>query len=125
MKAQPASPASSSGKSSGKKGKGLTRVITKDKAKPKVKSRATKKEIVYVQQPMMQPMPQPQPQPQTLPLATGSGKHRRQKVVSRLKPIQEDEEETRTVIKPARNHLPYLDMMNDVFLVNKLHGKTT
>ena len=47
-KRQPASPASSSGK----KGKGLTRVITKDKAKPKAKSRATKKKIVYLQQPV-------------------------------------------------------------------------
>ena len=105
-KRQPASPASSSGK----KGKGLTRVITKDKAKPKAKSRATKKYIVYVQQPMMQPMPQPQsqPQPQTQPqpVATGSGKHRRQKAVSRLKPIQEEEVDIRTIIKPARNHLP-------------------
>ena len=55
----------------------------------------------------------------------GRGKHRRQKAVSRLKPIQEEEEELRTVIKPARNHLPYLDMMNDVFVVNKIHGKRT
>ena len=117
MKAQPASPASSSGK----KGKGLTRIITKAKAKPKAKSRAANKEIVYVQQPMTQsmpqyrqqpvyapvpqPQPQPQPQQQTQPVATGSGKHRRQKAVSRLKPIQEEDEEIRTVIKPAKQHL--------------------
>ena len=34
---------------------------------------------------------------------------------------EEDEEEIRTVIKPARTTLPYLDLMNDVYLVNKLH----
>ena len=60
--------------------------------------------------------------------ASGAGRFKlkpRAKAKARLKPIMEDEEEIRTVIKPARNHLPYLDMMNDVFLVNKLHGKTT
>ena len=118
-------------------GAGRFKLKARAKAKPKAKSRATEKDIVYVQQPMTQPMPQyrqqpvyapvpqpqtqPPPQPQPQPVATGSGKHRRQKAVSRLKPIQEEEEEIRTVIKPARNHLPHLDMMNDVFLVNKLH----
>ena len=63
-KRQTASPASSSGK----KCKGLTRVITKDKAKPKAKSRATKKEIVNVQQPMMQPMPPYKQQPAYAPV---------------------------------------------------------
>ena len=140
MKAQPGTPPRTP-----KKGKGFTRPKAKGKAqaKPEVKSRATKKEIVYVPQLMIQPMtqyrpqptyapvpqPQPQPQPQPLPqpqpqpVATGSGKHRRQKAASRLKPIKEEEEEVLTVIKPARNHLPHLGIMNDLFLVNKVRGK--
>jgi hypothetical protein len=72
------------------------------KAKAKTTSRATKKYIVYDKQPMIQPQP----------VATGSGKHRRQKVVSRLKPIKEDEEVVE-LIKPAKTHLSYLDFNND------------
>ena len=61
--------------------------------------------------------------------STGAGKYKirgrpRAKTASRLKPIKEDEEVVE-LIKPAKNHLSYLDLNNDVFLVNKLHGKTT
>ena len=109
------------------------------KLKAKAKSRATKKDIVYIPQPMPQPIPQyrlqpqsqplpqphPNPQPQPQPVATGSGKHREPKAASRLKPIQEDEEEIRTIIKPARKHLPYLHLNNDVYLINKVRGTRT
>ena len=105
---------SRSSSSGAKKGSGLTRTITHVKAKPKTTSRATKTEIVYDQQPMMQPQP----------VATGSGKHRRQKAASRLKPIKEDEEAVE-LIKPDKTHISYLDLNKDVLLVNKLHGKTT
>ena len=61
--------------------------------------------------------------------SSGAGKYKirgrpRAKPASRLKPIKEDEEVVE-LIKPAKNHLSYLDLNNDVFLVNKLHGKTT
>ena len=42
------------------------------------------------------------------------------KAKSRLKPIQEDEEE-RIIIKPAKQHLTYIDAFNNPYLVNKLH----
>ena len=74
---------------------------------------------------MPQPQPQPQPQSQPQPVATGSGKYRKPKAASRLKSIQGDTEEIRTVIKPARNHLPYLDLNNDVYLINKVRGTRT
>ena len=91
---------------------GMGIIRRKSRANGKAKSRATRKDIVYITQ------PQPQPQPQ--PVATGSGRYRKPKAASRLKPIQEDEEEIRTIIKPARNHLPYLDLNNDVYLINKI-----
>ena len=43
---------------------------------------------------------------------------------ARLKTIKEDEEVVELII-PTGNHLPYLDMNNDVFVVNKIHGKRT
>ena len=46
----------------------------------------------------------------------------RPKGKARLKPIKEDEEVVE-LIQPARNHLPCLDMNNDVFVVNKINGK--
>ena len=50
----------------------------------------------------------------------------RAKAKPKLKTIkEEDEEEIRTVIKPAKNHLSYIDLNNDVFLINRLRGKTT
>ena len=55
--------------------------------------------------------------------ASGAGRFKlktRAKAKARLKPIMEDEEEIRTVIKPARNHLPYLDLNNDPYLINKI-----
>ena len=48
----------------------------------------------------------------------------RPKGKARLKTIKEDEEVVE-LIKPARNHLPYLDMNNDPYLINKLQGKRT
>jgi hypothetical protein len=60
---------------------------------------------------------------------SGSGRYKgrgkakaKAKGKARLKSIREEVVE---LIKPARTTLPYLDMNNDVFLVNKLHGKTT
>ena len=79
---------------------GAGRFKLKAKAKPKAKSRATNKDIVYVQQP-------------------GSEKHRRVKAAPRLKPIQEDEEE-RIIIKPAKQHLSFLDLNNDPYLINRI-----
>ena len=35
------------------------------------------------------------------------------KAMPRLKPIQEDEEEMKTIIKPAKQHLTYLELSND------------
>jgi hypothetical protein len=56
--------------------------------------------------------------------ASGAGKFKlkpRAKAKTRLKPIkEEDEEEIRTVIKPAKQHLSYLDLNNDPYLINKI-----
>jgi hypothetical protein len=56
--------------------------------------------------------------------SSGAGKYKgrgrpKAKTASRLKPIKEDEEVVE-LIKPARNHLPYLDLNNDPYLINKL-----
>ena len=56
--------------------------------------------------------------------SSGAGRYKgrgrpRAKTASRLKPIKEDEEVVE-LIKPARNHLPCLDLNNDPYLINKL-----
>ena len=56
-------------------------------------------------------------------VATGSGKPRRgkPKAKSRLKPIKEGEEDILTVIKPPKMGLDYVDMLNDGFLMRRIH----
>ena len=60
-------------------------------------------------------------QPASAP--TGSGKPRRgkPKAKSRLKPIKEGEEDILTVIKPPKMGLDYVDMLNDGFLMRRIH----
>ena len=55
--------------------------------------------------------------------SSGAGKFKlkpRAKAKSRLKPIMEDEEETRTIIKPSKQHLTFLDLNNDPYMINKI-----
>ena len=54
--------------------------------------------------------------------SSGAGRFKlktRAKAKPRLKPIMEDEEE-RVIIKPAKQHLSYLDLNNDPYLINKI-----
>ena len=54
--------------------------------------------------------------------SSGAGKFKlkpRAKAKSRLKPIMEDEEE-RVIVKPSKQHLTYLDLNNDPYLINKI-----
>ena len=54
----------------------------------------------------------------TLVPRSGSGKYKRKaKAKPKLNTIKEDVVE---VIKPSRNHLPYLDLNNDLYLINKI-----
>ena len=43
------------------------------------------------------------------------------KAIPRLNPIMEDKEERITIIKPAKQHLTYIDAFNNPYLVNKSH----
>ena len=56
-------------------------------------------------------------------VATGSGKPRKAKpkAKSRLKPIKGGEEDILTVIKPPKMGLDYVDMLNDGFLMRRIH----
>ena len=58
----------------------------------------------------------------TAPVATGSGRMRkgRAKAKSKLKTIKEGDEEL-TVIKPPKMGLDYVDMLNDGFLMRRIH----
>ena len=62
-------------------------------------------------------------QPAVAPAATGSGKLRkpRGKAKARLKPIREGTETEITVIKPSKQHLDYIDLGNDPYLINRIH----
>ena len=56
--------------------------------------------------------------------SSGAGRYKgrgrpRAKTASRLKPMNEDEEVVE-LIKPAKNHLSYLDLNNDPYLINKI-----
>ena len=54
--------------------------------------------------------------------SSGAGKFKlkpRAKAKTRLKPIKEDEEIIE-LIKPAKNHLSYIDLNNDPYLINKI-----
>ena len=54
--------------------------------------------------------------------SSGAGKFKlkaRAKAIPRLKPLKEDEEE-RVIIKPSKQHLTYLDLNNDPYLINQI-----